>query len=193
MHQDERALIEGLRRGERASFERVYDRYAGRIHGFLLRMTRDAASADDLAQDTWLAFARAAGTLRDGSDLAAFLFTIARNEARSHRRWSLLDLLRLALPERDDVCDPAPEQDLRVDAARAGERLERALADLPPAHREPLLLVCVEGFEQERAAEILGVSPVALRKRLSRARAELADALDRLERAPLTPTSKAAR
>lgn len=182
MHASDNALIEGLRQGDRATFDLVYDRYAGRIHGFLLRLVRDAATADDLAQDTWMAFARAAGSLREGSDLAAFLFTVARNEARSHRRWSLLDLLRLAAPERDDVCDPSPELDLRLDAARAGERLERALGELPPVHREPLLLICVEGFDPARVAEILELSPVALRKRLSRARVALAEALDRQER-----------
>lgn len=172
------ALIERLQDGDRAAFDLIYERYAVRIHGFLLRMVRDTSAADDLAQDTWMTFARVAGTLREGSDLAAFLFTVARNEARSYRRWSLLDLLRLAVPEREDVCDQAAQIDLRIDALRTSERLERALGELPPLYREPLLLLFAEGFEQAQVAEILDLTPVALRKRLSRARAMLLEALE---------------
>jgi RNA polymerase sigma factor (sigma-70 family) len=176
-HTDD-ALIERLRQGDRGAFDRIYGLYAERIHGFLLRLVRDPVVADDLSQDTWASFARAAGSLRDGSDLAAYLFTIARNQARSHRRWSLLDLLRLALPEAgEDVCDGAPSLELSLDAARAAGRLERALGALEQPHRELILLVCVEGFDQAQAASILGLSPAALRKRLSRGRAALAAAL----------------
>ncbi|MCU0659519.1 MAG: RNA polymerase sigma factor [Polyangiaceae bacterium] len=173
------ATIERLRQGDRAAFDQLYERHAPRIHGFLLRLVRDPAVADDLAQDTWLAFARATPSLKDGSDLAALLFTIARNEARSYRRWSLLDLLRLAAPERDDIGDGAPTPDRWLDASRTSERLEQALGNLSPVYREPLLLVHAEGFEQGQAAQILGVSPAALRKRLSRARALLLEALAR--------------
>lgn len=181
MHEDEVALVERLRQGDRAAFDRVYARYADRVYAFLLRLSRDPALADDLAQDTWVAFARAAGALRPGSDLAAFLFTVARNQARSHRRWSLLDLLRLVVPS-SELLDPSPGPEQRLDATRAAHDLERAIVALAPHHQEPLLLVCVEGFEPERAAAILGVSAVTLRKRLSRARAALAEELARSER-----------
>jgi len=52
--------------------------------------------------------------------------------------------------------------------------LERALAELPTASREVLVLIGVEGIDQERAAAILGIGYAALRQRLARARAELA-------------------
>jgi len=173
-------LIARLNEGDRAAFDQIYARHADRIHGFLLRLTRDEAAADDLAQDTWMAFARAAGALRPGSDIAAFLFTIARNQARSHRRWSLLDLLRLSLPESGcGVLDDAPGLDLRLDAARAARGLEQALAAIEVHHREALLLVHSEGFEQAQAADILGLSAAAFRKRLSRARDALAAELSR--------------
>jgi RNA polymerase sigma-70 factor (ECF subfamily) len=61
------------------------------------------------------------------------------------------------------------------------ERLERALASLPPASREVLLLVGVEGFEQEQAAAMLGITYDALRQRLARARAQLAERLAMVE------------
>ncbi len=60
--------------------------------------------------------------------------------------------------------------------------LEAALKQLPLASREVLLLVGVEGMDQEEVARVLGVTYDALRQRLSRARAQLAETMDRLEK-----------
>ncbi len=62
--------------------------------------------------------------------------------------------------------------------------LERALAELPVASREVLLLVGVENMDQDEVARILGVSYDAMRQRLSRARAQLAEKMNALERQP---------
>jgi RNA polymerase sigma-70 factor (ECF subfamily) len=57
------------------------------------------------------------------------------------------------------------------------ERMERALATLPVASREVLLLVGLEGFDQVEVAQMLGIKHDALRQRLTRARAQLAEKL----------------
>ena len=72
--------------------------------------------------------------------------------------------------------DPSP-----FEVAAAGElqrRVEQALSTLPGTYREALLLVTVEGLSPAEAAGICGVNPVAMRQRLSRARAMLARRLD---------------
>jgi RNA polymerase sigma-70 factor (ECF subfamily) len=178
----ERPLIDALRRGEASAFDAAYGRYRGRIHGFLLRLTRRRDVAEDLFQETWLKLARHAPKLAEDTDLRAWLFTVARNAWVSHRRWSMLDVSRLVALEDDamPVLD-APDPDARADAARGVERLERALAALPAASREVLLLVGVEGFDQEQAAAMLGISYAALRQRLARARAQLAERLAMVE------------
>ncbi len=178
----ERPLIDGLRRGEAPAFDAAYARYRGRIYGFLVRLTRRRDVAEDLFQETWLKLARHAPRLAEDTDLRAWLFTVARNAWVSHRRWSMLDVSRLVAIEDDampalDASDP----DARADAARDVERLERALAALPPASREVLLLVGVEGFDQEQAAAMLGITYTALRQRLARARAKLAERLAMVE------------
>jgi RNA polymerase sigma factor (sigma-70 family) len=178
----ERPLVDALRRGEPSAFDAVYARYRGRIYGFLLRLSRRADVAEDLFQETFLKLSRNASRLAEDTDLAAWLFTVARNAWVSHRRWSMLDLSRLVAME-DDAMPPAnvPDADARADAARAMERLERAMEALPPASREVLLLVGVEGFEQEQVAEMLGIKYDALRQRLARARAQLAERLAMVE------------
>lgn len=178
----ERPLVDALRRGEPSAFDAVYARYRGRIYGFLLRLSRRVDVAEDLFQETFLKLARNAPRLAEDTDLPAWLFTVARNAWVSHRRWSMLDLSRLVAID-DDAMPPASaaDPDARADAARAMERLERAMEALPPASREVLLLVGVEGFEQEQVAEMLGIKYDALRQRLARARAQLAERLAMVE------------
>lgn len=59
-----------------------------------------------------------------------------------------------------------------------GRRVERAVATLPPLHREALLLVAYEGLTPTEAAAVCRVTPETLRQRLARARAALAEKLD---------------
>ena len=177
--EDEAALVAGLRRGEAAAFDRVFELYRPRLFAFLLRLSRNRTVAEDLLDETWLRLVAHARSLRADTRLAAWLFTVARNLYWTHRRSSLLEkamaveLLTL-WPAREDW--PSP-----FDLASSGElgrRVERALAALPAQHREVLLLVGREGLTPIEAAAVCGVRPEALRQRLARARAALARALD---------------
>src|SRR5690348_6267955 len=133
---DERELVIGLRRGDVASFDRVYAVLHPRVLGFLLRMCGRRDTAEDLAQETWLKLARAAPKLRDDTRLAPLLFTIARNAFVSHRRWAMLDLSRLVVVGFESLSQaPATEggPDAHHERARAIALLEAALAELPLA------------------------------------------------------------
>lgn len=141
-------------------------------------MSRRRPIAEDLLQEVFLKLATHATRLQPDTDLAAWLFAVARNAWISHRRWAALDLGRyVAIDDRDFPANVFDEA--RYDARRRLEDLERALATLPEHYREVLLLCAVEQFEPERAAAILELKPDALRQRLSRARKLLEAALDR--------------
>ena len=184
----ERPLVEGLRRGDPAAFDATYGRYRARVLGFLLRLSGRREVAEDLFQETWLKLARHAPRLDEDTDLAAWLFRVARNAWISHRRWSVLDVSRFLVSADEPAEADAPSAEARADAARHVARLGGALASLPASSREVLLLVAVEGFEQEQAAAILGISYAALRQRLARARAQLAERLGGKE-----PSTRASR
>jgi RNA polymerase sigma-70 factor, ECF subfamily len=166
---------------ELAEFDRAYAEMHPRILGFLLRLSGRRDTAEDLAQETWLKFAKAAPTLPAGSNVPAFLFTIARNAFISHRRWAMLDLSRLVMLGFESMGATAPAPDEEHERARALRVLESALAQVPLSSREVLLLVGVEGLDQEEVAKILGISYEALRQRLSRARAQLAAKMEKVE------------
>jgi RNA polymerase sigma-70 factor, ECF subfamily len=173
---DSQAIVAGLARGDTRAFDAAYDLHRAPLYVFLVRLAGAAALAEDLLQETWLRLARHSRALPPGTELRPWLFTVARNLYRSHRRWALLDAGRL----RELGWLPAPDLAGPFEATAAGEarrELEAALALLPVEHREVLLLCTVSGFEPSEAAGILGISAEATRQRLARARARLRERL----------------
>jgi RNA polymerase sigma-70 factor (ECF subfamily) len=171
-------LVAGLRAGDETAFGAVYARFRAPLYGFLRRAVRRNDVAEDLFQETWLRLARAAPDLRPDTDLAAWLFTVARNRFRNHVRWARLDLSRWVALCDDTVAVAAPGPEAVTAQTRMVKAVEAALARLPAKHREVLLLVAVEGLEQEQVAQVLGITYAALRQRLARARAALAARID---------------
>ena len=176
----ERPLVVALRRGDPGAFEIVYARYRARVYAFLRRLCRRGDVADDLFQEAWLRLARHAPRLHEDTDLRAWLFTVAHNLWVSHRRWADPRAPgKVPMDAVEELASPEGSADDRIDAAIRVARVERALASMPEGSREVLLLVGVEGFGQEEAAGVLGISHDALRQRLGRARRQLANALER--------------
>jgi RNA polymerase sigma-70 factor (ECF subfamily) len=177
---DSEAIVAGLARGDSRAFDAAYDRLRAPLYGFLVRLTGSGALAEDLLQETWLRLARHARELPAGSELRPWLFTVARNLYRSHRRWALLDAGRLRefglLPP---ASNPGPFEATAESEAR--REIEAALSVLPLDQREVLLLCTVSGFEPSEAAAILGIKPEAARQRLARARARLREQLQTRE------------
>lgn len=179
--EDELALVRALRARERGAFDRLYGLHQERIWAFLLRLTGRRDEAADLFQETWLAASRHAESLEEKSRLLPWLYTIARNKHRNARRFLLFDLRKREL----SALEPEPERMGVEDEIEARERatsLQRAFYELPDASREVLLLVTIDGMSSADASDVLGLKEDAVRKRLSRARAELADAMTRLEK-----------
>ncbi len=176
---DER-WVDALIRGEPEAFDAVWHHYRAPLFGFLVRMTGRREVAEELVQDTFVQLHRHASRLRKDTRLKAFLFTIARNLARSHHRWGWLDGTKLAeLAARALARPPGPEEWVALDATQV--HIERAVASMPLNYREAFLLVVGEGLEPSEAATLLGVSPETLRQRLHRAREIVRQYLRRLD------------
>jgi RNA polymerase sigma-70 factor (ECF subfamily) len=180
MDQDtECALVDGLRQGDTAAFDTVYEAYNRRLFTFLLRMSRRRDVAEDLLEETWLRVVKHAHRLRPDTRLGPWLFTIARRLCVSYYRSRVLEDSLMASSLALWPCAVQHSSPFEATAANELERrIERALASLAPAAREVLLLVGVAGLSHSDAADVCGVTPEALRQRLSRARTLLARALD---------------
>ena len=183
----ELALIARLQAGDPAAFDVVYGEFNVRLFNFLARLSRRRDVAEDLLEETWLRFVAQTPRLHRDTRLGAWLFTVARNLHVSYRRSRLIEDSHAAgfiglWPSGTTVPSPF---DVTL-ASETGRRVEAAIGALPLSCREALLLVAIEGLRPAEAAAVCGISPDALRQRLSRARALLARSLDDAGRRGLT-------
>lgn len=147
-------------------------------------LTRDAADADDLVQETYLRAFRSRHTFIAGSDGRRWLFTIARNLFLRERERAGRVVAVEDEPELDAMATALAFAEARqdgLDAALAhpdlGPAIARAIADLPEPFRLVVALVDVEGLDYATAAEQLGIPVGTVRSRLFRARRTLQQAL----------------
>ncbi|HZC61681.1 MAG TPA: RNA polymerase sigma factor [Streptosporangiaceae bacterium] len=157
-------------------FEQVYLRNVDVLMGYFARRCRDPHTVADLTSETFVramdGFARF--DPRRGSD-RAWLFGIAAHVFARHCEQSAGGrdaVARLGGLRRLDE-DEIEELAGRIDAEREGAALMRRFARLPAVERAAVELVDLEGLSPKEAALALGVSGVAFRKRLSRARSRL--------------------
>jgi RNA polymerase sigma-70 factor, ECF subfamily len=172
-------LLVRVRAGDVAAFDILHERYHARLFSFLARLSRRRDVAEDLVEETWLRFVDRRASLRDDAQLGPWLFTVARNLYMSYRRSRLVeDSHAGGLIGLWPFGSPQPSPFELTAASEAERRVEAALATLPVSYREALLLVSVEGLRPAEAAAVCGITAEAMRQRLSRARALMAERLD---------------
>jgi RNA polymerase sigma-70 factor, ECF subfamily len=184
--ESDQSLLARVCAGDSHAFDAVHARFHARLFNFLARLSRSRDVGEDLLEETWLRFVQSAPRLRPDTTIGPWLFTVARNLYLSYCRSRSLETgLASDWTSLEAPVAPGPSP---FDAAAATEtehRLERALASLPVAYREVLLLVGVEGLQPVEAAAICGVSPEALRQRLRRARVLLTRRMEEREDAAI--------
>ena len=177
--QSELDLVAQVRAGDPAAFDRVYGEFNTRLFSFLARLSRNRDVAEDLLEETWLRFVDRAPRLRPDTRLGPFLFTVARNLYVSYCRSRLMeDSQTVDMIGLWPLGTPRPSPFESTMASEMNRRIEAALAGLPAIYREALLLVAVEGLTPAEAANVCGITPEAMRQRVSRGRSAIARYLD---------------
>ena len=181
-------LLERLRAGEEAAYEELVRTHGGRMLAVARRFLPVEEDARDAVQDAFLSAFRALPTFEGNARLSTWLHRIVVNAAlmklRTRRRkpeQSIEELLpgyledghfeRPASPWRSDDLDPAEQHELR-------DLVLRSIHALPEGHRNVLLLRDIEDLDTEEAAQLLGISPGAVKTRLHRARQALRELLE---------------
>jgi RNA polymerase sigma-70 factor (ECF subfamily) len=139
---------------------------------YALVLTRDAAEAEDLLQDTLLKAYEGRRKWQPDRALRPWLFAIMHNAHVSRLRGRRAEDARIVQATQFAPQSGAPVQDSRVQLAQ----VQRAMLGLPEEQREALLLVAVEEFRYQEAATILDIPIGTLMSRLGRARAALREA-----------------
>jgi RNA polymerase sigma factor (sigma-70 family) len=177
--ESELALVARLKAGDEAAFEIVHAALNIRVFNFLARLSRRRDVAEDLLEETWLRVVDLAPRLHDDTRLAPLLFRIARNLYISYCRSRSIE--EQHAPGLIGLWPSGAHGPSPFDATVASEtrqRLDEALESIPAAYREALLLVAVEGMKPGEAAVVCGITPEAMRQRVSRARAMIVRKLD---------------
>lgn len=162
--------------------------YAPQLYSAALRMTRNAADAEDLVQETYLRAYRGFGTFTEGTNLRAWLFRIMTNAyintyRSKQRRPDEVDLgdiedlyLYRRLPALASAASNLSAEDEFLDLFTDDE-VKQALEDLPENFRLPVLLADVDGFSYKEIAEMLEIPVGTVMSRLHRGRKAMQRAL----------------
>ena len=159
-------------------FARLFEEYSAPIHNYVLRMVGDADRAADITQDTFIKAYRKLNTVTEATSTRSWLYRIATNTAIDDMRRR-----RMVTPMGDDAPtfanrpDPRPGPEAQVMAATLDERVQRALMQLRPNHRQCLLLSDLDDMSAQQIGEVMDLSYAAVRTLLCRARGEMRRAL----------------
>ncbi|MEU6563476.1 RNA polymerase sigma factor [Nocardia nova] len=172
---DDATLVGRARDGDVAAYEQLVLRYQGRMFRLASRMLADGAEAEDVTQEVFLTAWRRLAQLQDDGAIGGWLYRMTTNRC--------LNVLR-ARPVHADVDPDTTESPQRATqpehAAQVGSQLEAltaALQRLTPEQRACWLLREVHGLSYEEIGEIVGAGTTAVRGRIARARAQLAEVM----------------
>ena len=169
------AMSRPLERADARTFiEELFARHHREINAYVMRMVRDTELAADLTQDAFIRAYRAIDTLEDPGKARAWLYQIAHRVTLDElRRRKIVRFL----PWTGESHGAAPSAErIAMDHRLSGD-LERALARIPDRQRAALLLAELHDLTGVELASALGVSHVAARALLTRARESLRQAL----------------
>jgi RNA polymerase sigma factor (sigma-70 family) len=177
---DEALIVASV--AEPARFGELFERHADEIYRFVARRLGPDVAADLVADVFLIAFRRRARFDPARALARPWLYGIAVNVIRGHRRAETRRLRALArAPRTSAVTDGEPFEERvadRVSAQRLGPDLARALGRLSEGERDLLLLVAWGDLSLDQAAAALGIPPGTARSRLHRLRAKLRKHLD---------------
>jgi RNA polymerase sigma-70 factor, ECF subfamily len=192
-------LVERLRGGDESAVSELAERYSGRIRQLALRYVRNPDDAEEVLHDVLFKVYRKIEAFRGDAALSSWIYRITFNTAMSRLRALKNDLPGEGARESGpgdwtenrrpaaelEIADWSSLGDDEVMRAELRQKLLRALGDLPPIYRVPVLLRDIHGLSTEEASTLLQVKDQTLKSRLHRGRmilrnrlAEFADGIN---------------
>lgn len=159
--------------GDGRAFEEIYERHRARVYSIALRMTRNAADAEDIAQESFITLLRKIGQFRGESAFVSWLCRLTINQVLMHFRKAK------SRPEETTADGEMPEyKSSGVKTAKATPvldriALKRAVNALPRGYRRAFVLFDVAGFDHQEIARMTGCAVGTSKSQLNNARASL--------------------
>ena len=154
-------LLKRFAEGELGAFETLFRQYQREAYGWIVRIVRDPAAAEDLTVETFWRVHRAHARFDVDGNFGAWLRRIATNVALDHLRRA-----RPTLELQQDV--PADEKPDAVLQQEMGATIRRAFSELPARLRIVVQMALIEDESHKEIAESLGISLAAVKLRMYR-------------------------
>jgi len=168
-------LLESIADGNRTAMHILYCRHNVRVYRFILRIVRDATTAEDLVSQVFLDVWRTAGQFQGRSQVSTWLLSIARFKALTamrQRRFEDIDQ-----EDVREIPDDSDTPETSLDRSDTSAILRACVAKLSPAHREIINLVYYHEKSVEEVGQIIGIPQSTVKTRMFYARKQLADLL----------------
>jgi RNA polymerase sigma factor (sigma-70 family) len=178
---DEVMLISASREGDLDAFNQLVLRYQAMIYNLAQRTLGDSDSADDITQETFLTAYLNLPRFRNGS-FRSWLYRIATNACydvhRQHKRHPVLSIEKEIIEEQEflplfDVHGSSLMPEVEFERHELGRIIQKALDHLEVDQRTVVVLVDLQDFDYQEAAQILGIPVGTVKSRLARARMAL--------------------
>ncbi len=163
----DKTLIEAVFAGDKAAYEKLYDRYAPLVRAVCYDMTGNLADAQDLAQDVFMRAYEKLSHLRDPARFGKWLVGIARLRCKEWRRQRLRSQNRNVGLNNARSAAPEPPDDSRI------ELLREMITTLPEKERLALHTFYLQGSSADNVRRIMGLSRSGFYRVLERARKRL--------------------
>ena len=160
----DRSVIEGLHGGEESAYAAVIDELHRPVYRFLLRLSGDSGSAEDLTQETFLAVWRGIDSFAWRSAFKTWVFGIAYRQFLRHRDRRSPETVPLD-EERDER--DCPDLCAMVEEAEQRNLVRRAVYTLPDPYRSVVCLVHLDGLSYREAAEVLDIPVGTVKSRMN--------------------------
>ena len=175
--------------GNESAFNEIVSRYANKIYGFALRITRNSSDAEEVFQEVFLTLTKKLDTFRGESKFSSWLYRVTVNASymylRSQKKHESNISLENYYPydEKGTLMGRVMEKDwssrpdIIIFSNEALKIIDKSINELPESYRTVFHLKDVEGLSNEEVADILEISIPAVKSRLHRARLFLRDRL----------------
>ena len=175
--------------GDENAFDEIVGRYANRIYGFALRITRNTSDAEEVFQEVFLTLSKKLDTFRGESKFSSWLYRVTVNASymylRSQKKHESSISLENYYPydEKGSLMgkimdkDWSSRPDIIIFSKEALKIIDESINELPESYRTIFHLRDIEGLSNEEVAEVLEISLPAVKSRLHRARLFLRDRL----------------
>lgn len=153
---DESRLIELIREGDPLSFEILFQKYYVRFYNFVLNLTKNPQTAEDIVQNVFMKIWINRKNLRPDQSIHYYIYVLSKHEVLNHIRdrkvYTQVERLVMAEHPYEAVTDQ------NMDLKELDDRIRKFIAAMPEQRRKVFLLSRYRGMGNKAIAELMGLS-----------------------------------